>query len=89
MNDLIMIIAITGGSGFIGRELVKYYLQTSHQVRILTRKNLPKNVKYISFIGDLTDPNVNFPKNIYCHNYEVQLDKQYYREERLKKILHE
>ena len=59
MNDLIMIIAITGGSGFIGRELVKYYLQTSHQVRILTRKNLPKNVKYISFIGDLTDPNVN------------------------------
>jgi len=54
-----MIIAITGGSGFIGRELVKHYLQTSHQVRILSRKNLQNNNKFISFIGDLTDPNVN------------------------------
>jgi nucleoside-diphosphate-sugar epimerase len=51
-----MIIAITGGRGFIGKLLVKKYLNNKHQIRILSRKVLPKNEHYTSFIGDLTNP---------------------------------
>ena len=54
-----MIIAITGGSGFIGKFLVKKYLSKGHQVRILSRKVLPQNNKYDTFIGDLTNPKVD------------------------------
>ena len=54
-----MIIAITGGSGFIGKLLVEQYLQTNHQVRLLSRRPLPKNNRYTSYIGDLTDPNID------------------------------
>jgi nucleoside-diphosphate-sugar epimerase len=57
-----MIIAITGGSGFIGKLLVKQYLQTDHQVRLLSRRPLPKNNRYKSFKGDLTDPNVDLSR---------------------------
>jgi len=53
-----MVIAITGGTGFIGKFLVKKYLSKGHQVRILSRKALPKNKKYEVFIGDLTNPKV-------------------------------
>jgi nucleoside-diphosphate-sugar epimerase len=57
-----MIIAITGSSGFIGKLLVKQYLQTDHQVRLLSRRPLPKNNRYKSFKGDLTDPNVDLSR---------------------------
>lgn len=52
-----MIVAITGGTGFIGRNLVRKYLQTGATVRVLTRKTanesgMPKEV--ILCRGDLT-----------------------------------
>ena len=49
-----MIIAITGGSGFVGKSLVDKCLELGHKVRILTRtfSNDRKNVKY--FLGDLS-----------------------------------
>jgi len=54
-----MIIAITGGSGFVGMLLVKKHLDKGHQVRILSRKALPNNNGYSAFIGDLTNPKVD------------------------------
>ena len=55
-----MIIAITGGTGFIGKLLLDKYLKQGHQVRLLSRYNKPerKNVQY--FLGDLSNPNLNF-----------------------------
>lgn len=53
-----MIIAITGGSGFIGKLLVERHLGQGDQVRLLSR-NTPledKNIRY--FLGDLSSPNV-------------------------------
>jgi len=54
-----MIIAITGGTGFIGKLLVKKLLQKDHQIRLLSRNPLPKNKGYVQFKGDLTDPKVD------------------------------
>ena len=54
-----MIIAITGGSGFIGRILVKKSLENNYKVRLLSRKSLPENEGYIPFKGDLSDPKVD------------------------------
>lgn len=53
-----MIVAITGGTGFIGRNLVLRHLRDGDTVRVLTRRDtheeaFPNNV-YI-FHGDLTD----------------------------------
>ena len=55
-----MIIAITGGNGFIGKHLVKQNIDQGYQVRILSRKPpLEKSsVKY--FHGDLSNPNDDF-----------------------------
>lgn len=51
-----MIIAVTGGGGFIGQLLVQRLLQHGHQVRLLTRnqKKLIEGVEY--FQGDLSNP---------------------------------
>lgn len=55
---LIMVVAITGGTGFIGKRLVRELALANHHVRILTRTRtgvhpeLP-NVSY--FRGDLSD----------------------------------
>jgi len=54
-----MIIAITGGTGFIGKQLANQHIRLGHQVRLLSRKSPLKeeNVKF--FIGDLSDPDVD------------------------------
>jgi len=54
-----MIIAITGGSGFIGSLLVDKFLKHSNQVRLLSRNTRAerKNVQY--FLGDLSNPSVD------------------------------
>jgi nucleoside-diphosphate-sugar epimerase len=54
-----MIIAITGGSGFIGSLLVDKHLKQGDQVRLLSRNILleRKNVQY--FLGDLSNSSVD------------------------------
>ena len=54
-----MIIAITGGSGFIGSLLVDKHLKQGDQVRLLSRNILleRKNVQY--FLGDLSSSSVD------------------------------
>ena len=54
-----MIIAITGGSGFIGSLLVDKHLKHGDQVRLLSRNILleRKNVQY--FLGDLSSSSVD------------------------------
>lgn len=52
-----MLIAVTGGSGFIGRSLVRSLVKAGHDIRILTRKpdcadRSPLGIQY--FQGDLT-----------------------------------
>ena len=54
-----MIIAITGGSGFIGRQLINRHINQGDQVRLLSRKPPLKNIKVQHFIGNLTNPNVD------------------------------
>jgi len=53
-----MIVAITGGSGFIGRKLVMSHLEQGDEVRVLSRRppeksELPDSVKWYS--GDLSN----------------------------------
>lgn len=54
-----MIVAITGGTGFIGRNLLDLHLKLGDKVKVLTRKSLEnnKNVKY--FYGNLSDPKID------------------------------
>ncbi|RBA24021.1 NAD-dependent epimerase/dehydratase family protein [Herminiimonas fonticola] len=52
-----MIIAVTGGTGFIGRNLVLHHLALGDEVRVLSRRSpssvrLPDSVKW--YCGDLT-----------------------------------
>ena len=54
-----MIIAITGGSGFIGKLLVKRHIEQGDQVRLLSRKAPLKGVSTQYFFGDLADPGVD------------------------------
>ena len=54
-----MIVAITGGTGFIGSQLVKHHLQQGDVVRLLSRKTSLKNLKVNCFLGDLSDVNVD------------------------------
>jgi len=54
-----MIIAITGGGGFIGKQLVDRHIQQGDQVRLLSRKAPLKGASAQYFFGDLSNPGVN------------------------------
>jgi nucleoside-diphosphate-sugar epimerase len=54
-----MIIAITGGSGFVGQQLLRYYVQKGYEVRVLSRKELKKGAGFDLFCGDLSDSKVD------------------------------
>ena len=54
-----MIIAITGGSGFVGQQLLRYYVQKGYEVRVLSRKELKKGAGFDLFYGDLSDSKVD------------------------------
>jgi len=54
-----MIIAITGGSGFIGKQLVNRHIQQGDQVRLLSRKPLLGNISVQYFLGDLSNSDVD------------------------------
>ena len=57
-----MLVAITGGSGFIGRALVQKHIDKGDQVRVLTRnpRKLPNRVEGV--VGDLSDPHSDLEK---------------------------
>ncbi len=58
-----MKIAITGGSGFIGRDLINALLEKKHSVKVLTRNKETKNKINEAvdlYIGDLLDDNFVF-----------------------------
>ena len=54
-----MIIAITGGGGFIGKKLVDRHIQQGDQVRLLSRKSPLRSVNVQYFLGDLSSLNVD------------------------------
>lgn len=53
-----MKIAITGGSGFVGQELVKHLQQNGHEIIILTRKNnhFTNGIQYIQWLSKDSAP---------------------------------
>lgn len=51
-----MIIAITGGSGYIGKKLLENLLKTNHEIRLLSRKPIAYIDRIKFFVGDLTNP---------------------------------
>jgi nucleoside-diphosphate-sugar epimerase len=54
-----MIVAITGGGGFIGKQLVNRHIQQGDQVRLLSRKAPLRSVNVQYFLGDLSSLNVD------------------------------
>ena len=49
-----MIVAITGGTGFIGKHLIARHVERGDQVRYLTRRKAPKDIRgAIAHIGNL------------------------------------
>ena len=54
-----MEVAITGGSGFIGKLLVDRHIQQGDNVRLLSRKPPSKNIKAQYFLGDLSSSSTN------------------------------
>lgn len=51
-----MIIAVTGGTGFVGSALIAQALAVGHQVRALTRRPQPDRAGVTWIGGDLSDP---------------------------------
>ena len=54
-----MIVAITGGSGFIGKRLLEKHIKNGDNVRLLSRKKLLKRSDVQYFYGDLSDSDVD------------------------------
>ena len=57
-----MKVAITGGSGFIGKRLLDKHIKNGDHVRLLLRKIRSKEVGVKYFYGDLTNPNVELSR---------------------------
>ena len=53
-----MIVAVTGGTGFIGSVVIEKLLQAHHEVRVLTRNPNYNKEGVIPFVGDLLADNV-------------------------------
>jgi nucleoside-diphosphate-sugar epimerase len=51
-----MILAITGGTGFVGKHLIDHALAAGHEVRALTRRPQPARTGVTWIMGDLADP---------------------------------
>lgn len=51
-----MILAITGGTGFVGGALIERALAAGHRVRALTRRPQPEREGVTWIAGDLSDP---------------------------------
>lgn len=55
-----MKIAIAGGTGFVGKALVDYFLKDNHEIVILTRHipniNNSDNIRYVEWLSDNSDP---------------------------------
>lgn len=57
-----MIVAITGGRGFIGKRLVDKHIKNGDHVRVLSRKIRPKQVGVEYFHGNLSNPDVELSR---------------------------
>lgn len=54
-----MIVAVTGGTGFIGRHLIKYHLDIGDEVRYLTRGlTVPLDIRAKEICGDLSNKEI-------------------------------
>ena len=51
-----MILALTGGTGFVGRATINHALATGHQIRALTRRPQPSRDGVTWVAGALDDP---------------------------------
>jgi nucleoside-diphosphate-sugar epimerase len=69
-----MLIGITGGSGFVGRALVKAHLECGDQIRLLSRKPASENSGLFSnkveyFQADLVDPGADL--RAFCQDLDI------------------
>jgi nucleoside-diphosphate-sugar epimerase/glycosyltransferase involved in cell wall biosynthesis len=70
LDEFILRIAITGGTGFIGRRLIQAHLEKGDDVSVFTRKNSFNNETRLSFIkGDLLDQRSNFSE--FLNNVDI------------------
>lgn len=54
-----MIVAVTGGTGFIGKHLIKYHLDVGDEVRYLTRSSAaPLDIRAKAICGDLSNKEI-------------------------------
>ncbi len=64
-----MLVAVTGGSGFIGRQLVRSLISRGDRVRVLTRKKTFPITGVEIVVGDLLGPGTNL--SAFVNNVDV------------------
>ena len=80
-----MNILITGGTGFIGKEILKELNSNKNRILVLTRKHL-KNKKNIEYLKcDFFSPET-YKKEIYKFNPEIAIHCAWYGIPNLTKI---